>query len=162
MEPEVLVTFFDRILGAFIFIAAVTVVTLLVNQINSYSTATKANYADDGVYSESSLAVTDETVVSRDELKALLTGCPNGSITVQDIVSGWVLEVTSGIGIENSIKFAQGTDFGDEATVIVFGKDRWDPTKLDLDKWIQASSFKMKEITAKDGSVKTVMYYGEA
>lgn len=162
MDPDIITTFFDRILGAFIFITAITMAVLLVNQISSYATVTKENYADDGVYSESALAVTDETVISREELKALLIGCPNQSITIRDEVSNWVLEITSGFGIENSIKVANAASFSAGASVTVFGINRWEPEKLDLDKWIQAQTFKMRNITSSDGSVRTVMFYGEA
>lgn len=160
MDPDIITTFFDRILGAFIFITAITMAVLLVNQISSYATVTKENYADDGVYSESALAVTDETVISREELKALLVGCPNQSITIRDEVSNWVLEITSGFGIENSIKVANAASFSAGASVTVFGINRWEPEKLDLDKWIQAQTFKMRNITSSDGSVHCYVLWG--
>lgn len=164
MSEEFLSEFFERIIGAFIFIAGLTAIILIFNQISSLTTQVKEGYADDAVYAESSFQVTDESVVSRDELIAMLMICPQKNITIKVDASAYgnehVIEITSGIGLENTVKHEENNLLTANAEVISMGKDRWDYRKLDLQKWLHASKYQRSDITNADGEVVSVMYWG--
>lgn len=164
MDEEFLSEFFDRIIGAFIFIAGLTTVMLIFNQINSLTTQVKEGYADDAVYAESAFKVTDESLVSREELIAMLMVCPQKNITIKVDASAYgnahVIEITSGIGLENRVRHEENNLLTSNAEVIAMGKDRWDYKKLDLQKWLHATKYQMSDVTNADGEVVSVMYWG--
>lgn len=162
MDTELLIDYFDRILGAFIFIAAVSILVFSINRMTTSVSQVKSDYVNDGVYSEAALAETDESKMSRGELTSLVMNCPNKNIVIQDKVSGYVISITCGVGLTNSVQIEQNDIFTSNAKIIVFGKDRWDNTQLSLDEWLQASSYKIKDIVNASGEVKNVFYYGEA
>ncbi len=160
MLDDLLPEFCERILGAAVFIAGVTLVILQFNQVSSFTAQVKEEYANDAVYSEASFKVTDESSISRDELIAMLMSCPHGNLTVKDEVSGYIIEVKSGFGVDNVLKVQHANIFNASATMINMGKDRWDLNQLKLNEWLQASSYRVSDVTDSDGNVISVMYWG--
>lgn len=164
MSEEFLSEFFERIMGAFIFIAGLTTVILVFNQMNSLTTQVKEGYADDAVYEESSFQVTDESIVSRDELIATLMVCPKKNITIKVDASAYgnahVIEVSSGIGLDNTVRHEENNLLTANAEIISMGKDRWDFRKLDLQNWLHATKYQVSDVTNSDGEIVSVMYWG--
>lgn len=147
--------------GALVFIGAVT---LYVTQSNATTTSisqVKSSYANDGVYSEASLAVTNEEIVSRSELVALLNNNPNKFILIRDENSGWSVRVRSGMGIDCTVEAANSMVLSSPSVNLNFHKDGWDPRKLDLDTWLAASRYRVQDIVDKTGAVTYVLYYAK-
>lgn len=157
-----LADFFDRIAGALILIAAIGAFTFAYNQMIISCSDTKANYANDEVYSEAALAVTNENVIPRAELTSLIMNCPNRNITVRDDVSGYIINIVCGLDVNNTIRVEHNTSFTGSSTQIVFGINRWDTSKLKLGDWLQASEFTISDVSGVDGSVQSTMYYGQS
>ena len=160
MPNDLLLDFFDRILGAFIFITAVSGIVLAGNRLISGVTQVKNEYANDTVYSESALAETDESNISRDELVATIVGGPNKHLTIKDECSGYILQISCGLGEDAYVLYQKGDHFTSDSKRIDFSKDRWDASKLNLSEWLQASSFEIHDATKADGSIDSVLYYG--
>lgn len=155
--------FFSRALGIIIYLAGFSAVVLAINSLDSSIASTKQSYANDSAYSEASLEVSDEATVTKEELITTLTRCPNRDLLIRDDRSNYVLKISSGYRKENIITIEKyGINKSDKTSkTINFGRDRWNLEQLDLDKYIQSEKFRMHEVTYADGSLKSIVYYGE-
>lgn len=149
------------LLGAMIFIGSVVLCISRSNATTTSISHVKSMYANDEVYSEASLAVTDEGFVSRAELVSILNNNPNKFILIRDEDSGWCVRVRSGVGIECTVEAEQGTVINSPSVNINFHKDGWNPRKLELDTWLTAGRYKMQDIVNETGAVTYVLYYAE-
>lgn len=159
---DLLADFFDRVVGMFIFIAAVGVVVASVNSLTTSVSQVKETYVNDEVYQESALAVTDESTITRDELIALVMGGPEKNITIKDEVSGMIVRISGGPGISNIVKYQRANKFSADAKILDFGRGRWDPSQLALNEWFQSDQYTIHNSTDEDGNVESVFYYGRS
>ncbi len=150
--------FFFRIAGPAIFISALAFFNTWYSSSTEYLSTTKQMYTQDGVYEErASLVSGDESVVGRDELKAMLMVSPDRDIVISDAVSGYTLTIRSGRMVNNSVKITSPSG----SRTIFFGVDRWDPGALDLDTWLQAGEYRSKAITHSTGAIRRIYYKSE-
>jgi len=155
--------YFAAVLGMVIFLTAFGLAVLNINSIDSSVAATKQDYADDSAYSEASLEVSDEGVIDREELVAMLMRSPGRDVVVRDDVSGYTLKIVAGAGLESIVTIERdGVTAGErESRTVNFGKDRWNIDQLKLDEYLQAERYRKKDITFSNGNLKSVMFYGE-
>ncbi len=147
--------------GALIFIGSVALYVARSNATTTSISQVKESYAKDNVYSEASLAITNEEMISRQELVAMLNNNPNKFVVIRDNNSGWSVRVHSGMGIDCTVEAANSSVLRDPSVNINFHKDGWDPRKLDLDTWLTASRYRVQDIVDKTGAVNYVLYYAE-
>ena len=74
--------------GALIFIGSVALYVARSNATTTSISQVKESYANDNVYSEASLAITNEEMISRQELVAMLNNNPNKFVVIRDNNSG--------------------------------------------------------------------------
>ena len=155
--------FGGRMVGVMLFLSGFAAVVVLLNTINSSTAYTKQNYANDSVYSEASLEVSDENTVTREELTSLLLRSPNKNIVIRDDVSNYVIQITAATHTDTVITVEKHGMVASEkeSATFNFGKDRWNLDKLALDEYLQASRYRRKDITFANGEIKSILYYGE-
>lgn len=155
--------FISRTVGITLFLSALAITVICSNALDSTIASVKQNYANDTVYSEASLEISDESSISREELMATLMRSPQRNVIVRDEVSDYVLTITAGAGTDTilTVRKEDVVDSGDESRTVRFGKDRWDLDKIDLDLYLQARTYRMRNITFSNGEIKTVLFYGE-
>ena len=163
MTMQNLTEFISRAAGIILFLSAFAAAIICGNVINSSVASVKQDYANDSVYSEASLEVSDESIVAREELMATLMRSPQGNVIVRDDVSKYVLTITAGAGMNTILTVRKEGMLAseEESKTIQFGKDRWDLDKIELDLYLQAQTYKVKNITFSNGEIKTVLFYGE-
>lgn len=153
---RVIAEFFYRMMGPVFILGALATFSIWHSASSRHLANTKQRYTGDSVYEESSLAAEDESVVSKEELKAVLMVEPDRQIIIKDTVSGYTIKIHSGNTTDNFVSISGNG----EQKEIFFGKGRWDATALDLDTWLQAKRFNSKPIVYTTGGIRRIYYKG--
>lgn len=165
---KAIVELIGMIIGVLLLIGGIKVYFYQINSTTSSVEKVKSDYANDNVYSEAALAVTDESEISRDELIALVINNPKTNIVIRDDVSGYSIRIISGENLNSTMLVSQGVDLsnplGDwtsEGDSGQFYQDEWSAEKMDINTWFQAHHYTVSPVVKYDGNVNYVFYYGK-